>query len=188
MIQKNSFEFELVSEVVVTDLQKITSTKSLLDRFDSKNIKVVATSTIQKDVFDELFQVKINVPPLRDRPEDVEFLTKKYISEAKKLFLLEDELPSVDIDLSTNAISLKKSIFRSLLFDSLTRENIMELLEDFFKKEFTFTTSYKELLEVFERPLLQAGKSAFGSQLKMAKMFEINRNTLRKKLSEYGLG
>lgn len=183
-LAKNSLDLTSCSEIIIYNINKLTSTKNIIDRFEKHNIKVVATATEYKDIYDELFQVKILVPSLKQRPEDVEFLVSKYTKEAKKLFLIEDEIPEIDIDLSNNAISLKKSIFRSLLFDSLTKEHIMELLENFFEKEFEHTTKYKELLPIFEIPLLKAGQKAFKSQLQMAKKFDINRNTLRKKLSE----
>jgi DNA-binding protein Fis len=49
------------------------------------------------------------------------------------------------------------------------------------------TKTYKELLELFEIPLLQAAKKRFKSQVKMADNLDINRNTLRKKILQYGL-
>jgi len=186
-LDKLGFDYNSFSEIIINNIHKIDSTKNFIQEFEQNNIKVVATTIEYKDSYDELFQVKIDVPPLRDRKEDVEFLTQKYIKEAKKLFLIDEDIPKVKIDLSNNAISLKKSIYSSILFDSLDRECIKDLLENFFLKEFEHTTSYKELLPIFEIPLLKAGKKAFKSQLQMAKRFDINRNTLRKKLSENGL-
>jgi two-component system nitrogen regulation response regulator GlnG len=48
---------------------------------------------------------------------------------------------------------------------------------------------YSRALAAFERPLLQAVmQQARGNQLQAAAMLGINRNTLRKKLSDYGIG
>ncbi len=48
---------------------------------------------------------------------------------------------------------------------------------------------YPRALAAFEEPLLQAVmKQARGNQLKAAAMLGINRNTLRKKLTDYGIG
>jgi two-component system, NtrC family, nitrogen regulation response regulator GlnG len=48
---------------------------------------------------------------------------------------------------------------------------------------------YSRALAAFERPLLQAVMlQARGNQLQAAAMLGINRNTLRKKLSDYGMG
>jgi len=183
-LERLGLDYKNFSEIIINNIHKIDSTKNYIKELEDKNIKIIATTITYKESYDELFQVKIDVPPLRERKEDVEFLTQKYIKEAKRLFLIDHDISNVKIDLSNNAISLKKSIYSSILFDSLDKEAIKDLLENFFVKEFEHTTSYKELLPMFEIPLLKAGKKVFKSQLQMAKRFDINRNTLRKKLSE----
>ncbi len=180
-------DLDSLSEIVILDINKSSSCKYLIEQFEQKSIKIVATTTSLNQTLEEKFLVKVEIPPLRERAEDVEFLTNSYINEAKKLFLIDKEFEDIDIDLSNNAISLKKSIFRAVLFDSLTKSDIMHILEDFLLKEFENETSYKKLLPIFEIPLLKAGEKAFKSQLQMAKKFDINRNTLRKKLLENGL-
>ncbi len=180
-------DLEALSEIVILDINKSSSCKYLIEQFEQKSIKIIATTTTLNQTLEEKFLVKVNIPPLRDRVEDVEFLTNNYINEAKRLFLIDKEFENIDVDLSSNAISLKKSIFRAVLFDSLTKSDVMHILEEFLLKEFESKTSYKELLPIFEIPLLKAGEKAFKSQLQMAKNFDINRNTLRKKLQENGL-
>jgi len=184
-IKNKTIDLNTINEIIILDIHKIGSINQIIETFEEKNIKVVATSSEYRDSFKEFFQAQIEVPPLSSRKEDVEFLKQEYIKEAKKTFLIDDEInEDIDIDLTNNAISLKKSVFRSLLFDSLTKNDIMSILEKFFLKEFDNTSSYKELLTIFERPLLRAGKIKYKSQLQMAKHFEINRNTLRKKFVE----
>ena len=179
-------DLEALSEIVILDINKSSSCKYLIEQFEQKSIKIIATTTTLNQTLEEKFLVKVNIPPLRDRVEDVEFLTNNYINEAKRLFLIDKEFENIDIDLSSNAISLKKSIFRTVLFDSLTKSDVMHILEEFLLKEFEKESAYKELLPIFEIPLLKAGEKAFKSQLQMAKNFDINRNTLRKKLQENG--
>ncbi len=55
----------------------------------------------------------------------------------------------------------------------------------FFVREFKVERTYKQLLEVFEIPLLKAAKKVYKSQLQMANKLNINRITLRKKLNKY---
>jgi DNA-binding NtrC family response regulator len=187
LILKNQIDLNVMNEIIINNIHKIDSTNSILEKVALYDIKIVATATRFKQIYEKFFEVKIDVPPLRERKKDVEFLTKKYMDEAKKLFLIDKKFENIHIDLSNNAISLKKSIFRTVLFDSLNKEDVMDILEDFLLKEFEKTTSYKELLPIFEIPLLKAGQKAFKSQLQIAKRFDINRNTLRKKLSKNGL-
>ncbi len=180
-------DLDSISEIIILDIHKTNSSKYLIEQFEQKSIKIIATTITINQILEEKFLVKLEIPPLRDRAEDVEFLTNSYINEAKRLFLLDKNFDDIDIDLSNNAISLKKSIFRAVLFDSLSKSDVMHILEDFLLKEFEHETSYKNLLPIFEIPLLKAGEKAFKSQLQMAKKFDINRNTLRKKLQENGL-
>ncbi len=187
LLFKDSFELESLREIIIFDIHKIVSLKNILQNINIKGLKIIATSLEYKESYRDIFQVKIEVPSLQDRKEDVEFLKKEYIKKAKRLFLIEDEIKEPKLDLSNNAISLKKSIFSSILFDSLSQSAIEELLENFFLRELDERSSYKELLPIFEKPLLKATKSKFHSQLQMAKKLDINRNTLRKKLHENGL-
>jgi DNA-binding NtrC family response regulator len=184
-IKNNSFDINSCNEIIILDIHKLSSIKQILELFENKNIKVVATALEYKSSYQEFFQAHIQVPPLSERPEDVEYLKQEYIKEAKRVFLIDEEInEDIELDLSNNAISLKKSIFRNILFDSLERSDIINILERFLLKEFDNYSSYKELLPIFEIPLLKAGKKRYKSQLQMAKHFEINRNTLRKKYAE----
>ena len=188
LIKSKSINLDTISEIIILNIDKLPSISQIIELFEEKNIKVVATAINHKESYRDFFQAHIEVPPLSQREEDVEFLKQEYIKEAKRVFIIEDEISDdIEIDLSNNAISLKKSIFRSLLFDSLTKYDIINILEKFFLKEFDNTSSYKELLGIFEVPLLRAGKKRYKSQLQMAKHFDINRNTLRKKMVENGI-
>ena len=184
-IKDKTINLDAINEIIVLDIHKLSSISHLLESLDAKNIKVVATSIEYKEHYCDFFQAHIKVPALSERKEDVEYLKDEYIKEAKRIFLIDEEINSnIELDLSNNAISLKKSIFRNILFDSLTKSDIMNILEKFLLKEFEKSSSYKELLPIFETPLLRAGKKRYKSQLQMAKHFKINRNTLRKKFIE----
>jgi len=45
--------------------------------------------------------------------------------------------------------------------------------------------NYKDFLKVFEIPLLKATKQLYKSQVQIAKVLDINRITLRKKIANY---
>jgi DNA-binding protein Fis len=67
-------------------------------------------------------------------------------------------------------------------FDHQVRSIVSEFILD--PKQ--STSVYVRALEKFERPLLEEIlDQAQGNQIKAAKMLGINRNTLRKKLTEY---
>ena len=183
----NNIDFSSIIEIIITNIYKLKSSKNIFDILESNSIRVIATTTEYKDIYDDYFQVRIDVEDLSKRREDVEYLKEEYIKDAKRLFMIDGDFDDIEIDISENAISLRQSIFRSILLNSLKKEQIMEILESFFKKELPIQSSYKELLPIFEIPLLKASKKVFRSQLQMAKKLDINRNTLRKKLMENGI-
>ncbi len=177
------------TEIVLYDVDKAGNIKQLLEQLEELGLKIIATASEKKDIFDEKFLVKIDLTPLTERPEDTKILVKNYMQKAKALFRLESDLDieELDINLSNNSISLKESIYRSLLLNSIDKKQMMSVLEQFLSRELEETTEYKELLEIFEVPLLKAMRKRYKSQLQMANKLGINRNTLRKKMYQYGL-
>ena len=174
-------------EVIICNFTQI-SNFSLLN-FDNK--RVIATARYQpKDpVVDELFGYIYHLDPLRMRPEDTKALAQIFLQKACKTLSIdkEIELNAEHFDLSNNSKSLEKSIYKRILFSDIGEEDIEQILYGFFIKSLEGDHDYKKFLPLFERPLLQAGLQKYRSQLKLAGILGINRNTLRKKVNEYGL-
>lgn len=189
MYREKRIDFSNDEGILVFDIDQAGNVTQLIEHLEEENLKIIATAKEEKDIFNDKFLVKVQVAPLIERPEDTKILTDCYIEEAKELFKINDEIDSdmVEINLENNSISLKESIYRSLLLNSIDREQIMPILEQFLLKEIEEKTDYKELLEIFEIPLLKAMRKKFKSQLQMASKLGINRNTLRKKMYQYGL-
>ena len=188
LIRDKKFDFDFVSEVIVFDIDKATNLMQFLELCEMHHIRLIATATSPRDSFQEKFLVRIDLPPLCERGEDIEALKEFYLADAKKLFSVEDiEEERLIIDLSQNARSLRKSIYQSVSIQAMNRNDIFIFMEQILSKKMESTRTYKELLELFEVPLLQAAKNRFKSQVKMADSLDINRNTLRKKILQYGL-
>ena len=189
LMRENRVDFSEDSEVVVYDIDKAGNVGQLVDHLEALDLKVVATASMEKDVFEEKFLVRVDIPALVQRPEDTAVLVENYIQKAQDLFRIESSLKAEDIDinLSQNSISLKESIYRSLLLNSIDKKQMMDALEQFLTKVIDEESDYKVLLEIFEVPLLKAMRSKHKSQLQMASKLGINRNTLRKKMYQYGL-
>jgi len=188
LLKTNKIDLNNIDEIIILDIQKVSSVKNFLEPFEQKSIKIIVTSTEYKDSYNELFQVKIELLPLSKRHEDVEFLIEQYTKEAKRVFLIEQNIkPPANIDLSKNAISLKESIYKNILFNSLSKNEIMNLLQEYLYTQLQESKIYKDLLSIFEIPLLKAAQKKYKSQLQMAKQLKINRNTLRKKIIENSL-
>lgn len=170
-------------EIILTNIEQVVNKKEFLERLS--NIKVVATTTYLPQDIESWFAVKLDIPPLEERKEDLEELIKIYLKEAKEIYEIEIDSQDIDIDLSTNGVSLKKSIFKNSILKSLKDEDMSYSLEQFILAKLQKEYNYKELLEYFEIPLLKAAKKEYKSQLQMANKLQINRITLRKKLDHY---
>ncbi len=184
LIQQKNIDLQSYKSIIIFNVENILNTKQFFEKL--KNIKVIATSNIDYKDLQNNFPVKIKLDSLEQREEDLDELIKIYTDEANKIYLSDKVVKDIKIDISQNGISLKKSIFKSILLNSITKDEMTDMMYKYFIKELEGNNkSYKDLLEIFEIPLLKASKKIFKSQVQMAKNLDINRITLRKKLNTY---
>jgi len=184
LINNNKINLSHYTTLIIYDLHKVLNKNEFL--FNCKDLKIIATTITDNQEYTNIFAVKIQMPSLSIKSEDFKYISKIYIKEAKEL----SENTTIDLnqikyDLSLNGISLKKSIFKSIFNSSLNDKELMKSFEEFLFEEVKRNKTYKELLSLFEIPLLNASKKAFKSQLKISNQLGINRITLRKKLAQY---
>ncbi|BCD67202.1 sigma 54-interacting transcriptional regulator [Nitratiruptor sp. YY09-18] len=168
-------------ELFIRDFENVENMHLFMQKMRGK--RLVVASTLHNDAIDEFFPVQVTLPPLKERPEDLEELKKTYMQKVKEEFKLEKFPEDFIPDLQSNAISLKKSIYEKALLASFDEKKVMELLEDYLQTR--VDEGYKELLYIFEVPLLRAAKKRFKSALAMSKALGLNRATLTKKLQKY---
>ncbi len=182
---------------------------------------LIAKGRFREDLFYRLNVVPIDMPPLRDRTEDIGLLAQHFLLLAAK-----EGLPARQIDdaaiglLMTNAWrgnirELKNLVYRLALIsrdDVITEATVAQYMEsapetDTRLQSASFEAAvgqflrnnrlrgssreklYARALAEFEIPLLQhVMRQAKGNQLKAASLLGINRNTLRKKLTDYAIG
>ncbi|WP_353663041.1 Fis family transcriptional regulator [Hydrogenimonas sp. SS33] len=136
------------------------------------------------------FSVHIELPPLKERPEDVPPLAEKFRRETLAQFGEEAEAPFVvdlkRLDLSKNAFSLRRSVVLQYLAWRIGEEELLTINESYIKRRMEEEEDlYRRLLYLYEVPLIRAGTKRYKSQVKMAQLFGLNRNTLRKKINEW---
>ena len=184
LIQQKNIDLQSYKSIIIFNVENILNTKQFFEKL--RNIKIIATSNIDYKDLQNNFPVKIKLDSLEQREEDLDELIKIYTDEANKIYLSDKVVKDIKIDISKNGISLKKSIFKSILLNSITKDEMTDIMYKYFIKELEEKNkSYKDLLEIFEIPLLKASKKIFKSQVQMAKNLDINRITLRKKLNTY---
>jgi two-component system, NtrC family, nitrogen regulation response regulator GlnG len=181
---------------------------------------LIAKGAFREDLFYRLNVVPIQMPPLRDRVEDIGLLSQHFLTLAAQ-----EGLPSRKIDEGAVALlmtmpwrgnvrELRNLVYRLALVcreDVITEATILQNVDALPEsaatvKAATFEAAvahflreqklkggsrdkiYPKALAQFEIPLLRhIMRLTKGNQLKAAALLGINRNTLRKKLVDYGI-
>jgi DNA-binding protein Fis len=127
------------------------------------------------------------MPSLYEREEDIEYLKELFIKEAQSTLMIEEHIDTehIPLDLTANNKSLKRSIFTYMMKHTMDTDDIEEILYHYLIKHLEGNDVYREYLGLYEKPLIKAGLEKYGSQLKLADILGINRNTLRKKIHEH---
>ena len=63
-------------------------------------------------------------------------------------------------------------------------KEIKRILEDYLFQHLEGDNAYRDNLPLFDVPLISAGLRKYKSQLKLSEVLGLNRNTLRKKISQ----
>jgi len=199
-------------EEIALDVRIVAATNKDLE-------PLIAAGLFREDLYYRLNVVPILMPPLRDRPGDVQALARHFLQLAASEGLPRRQLsPAAETLLAGqpwrgNVRELKNFIFRMAL---LAREEIVDadalapMLEQARKNsddggEGAVTldsavhtwladarpavgTVYDSALAAFERPLfVEMLRQTGGNQLRAAEMLGINRNTLRKRLTDLAI-
>jgi DNA-binding protein Fis len=69
----------------------------------------------------------------------------------------------------------------------MDKNHIEEAIYYYIMEHIDGNNAYKEYLELYEKPLIEAGLKKYGSQLQLSQVLGINRNTLRKKIHEHAI-
>lgn len=183
LIISKQIDLNNYSSMIILNPNSIVNVEEFFDNL--KNIKLVGISLDKNEKFSQYFAIKIEIPPLEERVEDLNELIEIYKQEAMSIYNTNISLKNIKLDLSGNGITLKQSIYKSILLQSISTNDMLQTMEFYLTKKLNDGKTYKDLLEVFEVPLLKSAKKVFKSQLQMADNLQINRITLRKKIHQY---
>ncbi len=163
----------------------------------------VEQQTFREDLYYRLKVMVINIPPLRDRVEDILPLTMLFIERNNKEF--GKEISGISKEAQERLLSyrwpgnvreLKNVIERAVILCSgseLQGEHLSIELQQGrssigVSKEFTaFSSDGDSLEEMEKRHILNVLKKYKGNKSKTARILNISRSTLREKMKSYGL-
>ena len=179
---------ESSNEIIISNLETSPNLKRIVDRIDQNSVRVVATAKtkFENELVNELFSIKFDIPPLSERKEDVDLLVNEFIQQSSILFgsdskfNIENFIP----DLSNNSKSLKRQVMANYLLQDISDIELMGIIENYLGDKLGSNSDYRNFLYLYEVPLIKSGLSKFKSQLQLADKLGLNRNTLRKKISD----
>ena len=168
--------------LIIEHYEKIPNTQRL--DFADKYVIAIADYAGNTKLLDETFAFIYHMPPLRDRPEDIQLYADLYRQEATRTLMLDTDisLEGDILDIRQNLRSLRASIYQEVLLQKGNRDALERGLYHYFLDRLPEEADYHYHLGLFEKPLLEAGLHVYGSQLRLAEALGINRNTLRKKI------
>lgn len=195
VLQEKEFERVGGTEIIRTDVRVIAATNKNLE-------EAIKKGQFREDLFFRLNVVPINVPPLRERREDVERLAyhflNRYSAEANKKITKIDKKA---IDLMAryhwpgNVRELENAIQRAVVLsdgDSIYPSNLPLDVQTHHKDDalnlLREDAGLTDKVENYEKELIvKAMEKANQVQTKAAKLLSVNRTALIYKLKKYGL-
>lgn len=171
--------------IIIDRIEEISNINLFLEWINDNSIRVIAISTtnILNQKIKDIFSINLEIPDLYKRENDTKQLIQKFSNEASKILDMQTVANAKLItNISNNAHSLRKSIYFSYLFETIGEEEILMFLERYLSEHLEGENSYKDLLYLFEVPLIKASTKKYKSQVQVAKHLGLNRITLRKKL------
>ncbi|AKF24588.1 Fis family transcriptional regulator [Sulfurovum lithotrophicum] len=173
-------------ELIITDFEMLSNQEAL--DFDNKRIIATANFAGNYSTIDTLFAFIYTMPSFKERPQDALYIRDLFFQQAQHDLMIEKlpaDLSEFKMDLSANSKSLKRAIYTFLTIRTMDKKSIEEAVYYYIMEHITGNNAYKEYLELYEKPLIEAGLKKYGSQLKLSQVLGINRNTLRKKIHEH---
>lgn len=171
--------------IIIDKIQDLTNISLLLKWIEDNSIRVIAISNsdILNQKLKDIFSINLEIPDLSKRENDTKLLVQKFSKEASSTLDMNIITTSkLIINTSNNAHSLRKSIYFSYLFETIGEEEILMFLERYLSEHLDGENAYKDLIYLFEVPLIKASTKKYKSQVQVAKNLGLNRITLRKKI------
>lgn len=194
VLQEQQIERVGSAEGIYIDTRIITATNQNLD-------KKIKDGTFREDLFYRLNIVSINIPPLRERKEDIipliEFFIKKYSEEnhKKDIEISKEALDRLlKYNYPGNVRELENIIERAVV---LSRRNVVsvddlpfgvkDLVEEERLDDLTSGTLSEQVEALEKKMIYNALKKTNGNQTQAGKLLGLTERNLRYKLNKYNI-
>lgn len=180
---------EKYDAVIVHRMDEISNLKRFEEALGRTKTRIIATGGFRfsQEQLENIFSIRLVIPALNERPEDIVLLKDFFTKEAQETFgkIASDNTNEFVPDVSENAFSLRRQVYLHYLLSSVEENDLMGIVESFLFDKIGSNNDYRKFLHLFEVPLIRAGIKKFKSQLQLADRLGLNRNTLRKKIAEH---
>lgn len=155
---------------------------------------LIRNKLFRLDLFHRLNTITINIPPLRERPEDIEPLLRYYVNYFAER--LKKPVPKINAQLiealtgyefSGNVRELRNMIERAMIFCNTSTLSTIDFQLIPTNKRNTNTTVALNLEEQEQNLILHALNECNYNQVLTAKMLGISRDALIRKLKKYNI-
>jgi len=177
------------------DVRVITATAKDLEQ-------EVISGNFRQDLFFRLNVMVFEIPPLRERREDIPFLCSHFLNHLNKKMNLKIKIVSAEAmtllmsqDWSGNVRELENSLERAMIFaegNKIVAENLPQFFEAPKQNrridDLLGTSSLKKAQKILEERLIgRSLEETNGNKSRAARMLEISYPSLLAKIKEYGL-
>lgn len=189
VLQEKEFERVGGVHVIKTDARVISAT-------NKKIHQLITQGTFREDLYYRLSVVTINLPPLRERKDDILLLTNHFLTHfnalhGKQIKHISDDVVRIFLQhhWPGNIRELKNCMERAVIFcdhDVIEAKNLPNQYRDIM--EDSSANPFKELYNNLSREMiLEALHRSNGVKQKAAELLKIHRKTLYNKMKELGL-
>ena len=167
------------------DVRLVTATHRNLKR-------LMADGIFREDLFYRLSVIHVEIPPLRDRREDVAPLAYHFLRKYNKDFRVDGFRPEVldlliDFDWPGNVRQLENGIEHAVILRKAGLIQKSDLPEWIFDQDKAGSPDQRSLEAVEKNHILRLLEECEGNQSRAARILGINRRTLARKLKSYGI-
>ncbi|CCQ95261.1 PAS domain S-box [[Clostridium] ultunense Esp] len=159
----------------------------------------IKKGNFREDLYYRLNVIPIEIPPLRERKEDIRIFIYKFITEfnkkyTKQISFTEEALEVLEsYDWPGNVRELENTIQRLIIMnnkDLVTEQDIITILgieKIPFELAINNNLSLKESLEILEKRIIENTLKKYGSTYKAAEALKVSQSTIVRKAQSLGI-